>query len=193
MNLSELKTTWRIHGIPKELDNSIQNRLPDLEKNIKKENISISYWMASTIYITGIVAMPFILDDLAILFLGAIWFLVGLQAFIFWGRQFRFNNSFTEGPLHFIDKKIKSLKCNLMVTNLFMPMYTVLLAIFSLCYLYTLLDGLNRILVNLIAALLLLFYLLTFIVVWRRRRKKDAADILPLIKNLNKLKADYKN
>ncbi|MEM8908344.1 MAG: hypothetical protein AAGD05_10905 [Bacteroidota bacterium] len=193
MNFKELSAKWQQEKMPPSLSRIMLTRFIEQEDQLRKENLKLSYWLAGSIYLTGFIAMPFITSEKLILILSGIWLLLTVQAMVFWFRQMHIDKAMIDHPIQFIEAKLSKLKFNLLVTNVFIPIYVLLLGLLSSCYLYIVLESLDPKIVLFIIGLTWLFYGIVFFFSWTKQRKKDAAQIIPQIKALKKIKANYQN
>lgn len=191
MNFEELSSQWQQKKTPANLENVILEKITNFDEQLKKENTRITYWLIGVIYITGITILPFISDKKTMLLLGGIWFLIGIQSMIFWFRQINLNKSMIDNPMNFIDANLSKLNYNKFVTNLFMPLYMLLLGILSSYYLNEVLDGISKVIIILSILCNWIFYLVIFYLIWNRQRKRDQILINPQIKELKKIKANF--
>lgn len=191
MYFDKLSEEWQDSKMPINLDQSTYQKMMSFEGQLQKENTKLTYWLAGTIYLTACITLPFLDSEKLMLTLGGIWFLLGVQAVLFWFRQMHIAQAIEDKPLRFIDAKLAKLQYNLLVTNLFMPLYMLLLATLSSYYMYHVLSGVELKVVVTVIALTLLFYILVFVLSWRRQRKKDKELILPQMLALQELKAQY--
>ena len=77
--------------------------------------------------------------------------------------------------------------------NIFMPLYIVLLGTLSSLYISNVLEGVDKVIINVVIISNCLFYLVVFFVVWKKQRKRDTESVLPQIEMLNRIKAGYNN
>ncbi|MEZ4772626.1 MAG: hypothetical protein R3D00_05530 [Bacteroidia bacterium] len=191
MDFNELSAQWQQKKLPLQLDQAMAEQITHFEAQLKKENTRISYWLAGTIYLTGILVLPFIKNQTAAFPLIGIWFLIGIQTMIFWFRQTNIHKSMAGDPARFVKTQLSRLRYNLLVTNVFMPLYTVLLGILSSFYLHAILDGVDKNIVTGGIIFTWLFYAAVFYLAWSQQRKKDTRIIIPQITELQKIQADF--
>ncbi|MDX2245923.1 MAG: hypothetical protein SF052_04045 [Bacteroidia bacterium] len=192
MDFNELSAQWQQKKLPSTLDQVMFEKITHFEEQLKKENTKLSYWLAGTIYLTGMIALPFIKSETGVFPLMGIWFLVGIQTMLFWFRQTNIHKSMAGNPARFVEVKLSKLKYNLLVTNLFMPIYMILLGIFSSFYINHILEGVDRYIVISGIGFTWLFYAMIFYITWRKQWKKDSETITPQIIELEKIQADFR-
>lgn len=193
MDFNELNAQWQERKVPSELDQDILEKIKTFDSTLKKENLKLTYWLAGTIYLTGCIVFPFLKTSMSMFLMAGVWFLIGFQAIVFWLRQSTLKQSMIDQPERFINAKLSKLGYNLLVTNVFMPVYLILLGILSSLYLSNVLIGVGHVIISFVVVFNCLFYIIVFSVFWKRQRKRDFESIAPQIKELEKIKAGYNN
>jgi len=193
MELNDLNMKWQETKIPSELDQSILEKMNSFESSLKKENLKLSIWLAGTIYLTGLFVFPFLETSSSMILMAGIWLLIGILAIVFWMRQSTVKRNIINKPQQYIDAKLSKLKYNLMVTNVFMPLYIILLGTLSSLYISNVLEGVDNVIVYAAIAFNCIFYILVFLVFWKKQRKRDSESVIPQIEELKRIKAGYNN
>lgn len=189
MELNDLNMKWQETKIPSELDQSILEKMNSFESSLKKENLKLSIWLAGTIYLTGLFVFPFLETSSSMILMAGIWLLIGILAIVFWMRQSTVKRNIINKPQQYIDAKLSKLKYNLMVTNVFMPLYIILLGTLSSLYISNVLEGVDNVIVYAAIAFNCIFYILVFLVFWKKQRKRDSESVIPQIEELKRIKS----
>lgn len=193
MDLQELKNTWQGQSVPSNLEEKIWKESVAFNKALEKENAQVSYLFGGTIFFLGVVVMSFIGGNSYIMqLIAALIFCMGIQAFFLWMRNSAVSKAMSEAPIVFIDKQITKLKYNLLVTNVISPIYVLLIGGISTLYTYEILDGFSPIVVHSILGGMWLFFVGIFWYGWRKQRKKDVETVIPMLRELEQARAEYK-
>lgn len=193
MDLNELNAHWQQQRVPTALDQTIMKKIGNRDATLKKENLKLTYALAGTIYLTGFVVFPLLGTSITMFLLAGIWFLIGIQVMVFWLRQTHVRKAMPHDPQQFIQAKLARLRYSLLVTNVFMPIYLVLLGVLSSLYLFHVLEGIDYTIRTTAIVVNCLFYVIVFFAVWKKQRARDTSSIIPHIQELESVKAGYAN
>lgn len=193
MDLNKLKDSWKEQELLISGENETLDKIISLDKKLEKENLYVSIAFSSTIFILGFFVFPLLKSTTSLLLVGALFFLMGIQAIALWMRNFSVKNSMTEAPATFIKHLIQKLKYNLSVTNIIMPLYLMLLGAIISFYIYDLLTGLevSGLYILIIISLTWSFLIGIFLYAWPKQRKKDKHVIMPMIEELEEVHRNY--
>ena len=193
MDLDQLKHNWQEQELKMEKDSLSYDKIIAFDKSLEKENLGISIMFSATIFFIGVFVLPILRSTTEQLLVGALFFLMGIQGFLFWMRNLNVRKSFGETPRAYIRSLIKKLKYNLSVTRFIVPIYVVLLGTIVTFYTYELLSSFDIDPVYYILAITLTWaYLIgIFIYGWRKQRKKDQRVIIPMITELEETLKSY--
>ena len=193
MDLDQLKNNWQEQELKMEKDSLSYDKIIAFDKSLEKENLGISILFSATIFFIGVFVLPILRSTTEQLLVGALFFLMGIQGFLFWMRNLNVRKSFGETPRAYIRSLIKKLKYNLSVTRFIVPIYVVLLGTIVTFYTYELLSSFDIDPIYYIIAITLTWaYLIgIFIYGWRKQRKKDQRVIIPMIAELEETLKSY--
>ena len=193
MDLDQLKHNWQEQELKMEKDSLSYDKIIAFDKSLEKENLGISIMFSATIFFIGVFVLPILRSTTEQLLVGALFFLMGIQGFLFWMRNLNVRKSFGETPRAYIRSLIKKLKYNLSVTRFIVPIYVVLLGTIVTFYTYELLSSFDIDPIYYIIAITLTWaYLIgIFIYGWRKQRKKDQRVIIPMITELEETLKSY--
>ena len=193
MDLDQLKHNWQEQELKMEKDSLSYDKIIAFDKSLEKENLGISIMFSATIFFIGVFVLPILRSTTEQLLVGALFFLMGIQGFLFWMRNLNVRKSFGETPRAYIRSLIKKLKYNLSVTRFIVPIYVVLLGTIVTFYTYELLSSFDIDPIYYIIAITLTWaYLIgIFIYGWRKQRKKDQRVIIPMIAELEETLKSY--
>jgi len=193
MDLDQLKNNWQEQELEIEKDSLSYDKIIAFDKGLEKENLGISIMFSATIFFIGVFVLPILRSTTEQLLVGALFFLMAIQGFLFWMRSLNVRKSFGETPRAYIRSLIKKLKYNLSVTRFIVPIYVVLLGTIVTFYTYELLSSFDIDPVYYIVAITLTWaYLIgIFIYGWRKQRKKDQRIIIPMIAELEETLKSY--
>ncbi|MEL6251653.1 MAG: hypothetical protein AAFR87_06545 [Bacteroidota bacterium] len=193
MDLDQLKNNWQEQELRLESENLGYDKIIAFDKGLEKENLSISILFAATIFFVGVFVLPLLKSTTEQLLVGALFFLMGIQGFLFWMRSLNVRKSFGETPREYIRSLIKKLKYNLSVTRVIVPLYVVLLGTIVSLYAYELLSSFDIDMVYIVIVIVLswAYFIGIFIYGWRKQRKKDHKIIIPMIAELEETLKNY--
>jgi len=182
MNFNNIKNDWQGQSI--QINGSILDKTTQRDDAVRRENLFVTILFASTIFILGNVVFPFISDDQgAMLSLGGVMFLLGCQALIFWMRNFANNAMANKNSKEQLNSIKNKLRYQLLVTNLFMPIYFILLSVLIYSYI-THLEALPDNWKMWVLIPFGTFMLSMFLFGWFKQRKKDQAEVIPLLEEV---------
>lgn len=193
MDLNNLKNSWQAQALTFSSESETMDKVVQLDKKLEKENLYVSIAFASTIFVLGFAVFPLLKSTTSMLLMGALYFLMGCQAIVFWMRNFSVKNAISETPSTFINHLIKKLNYNLIVTNFLMPLYLLLLGAIISFYIYDLLAGFETsgLYILITISLCWSFLIGIFFYSWPKQRIKDQEIIIPMIKELEEMKKGY--
>ncbi len=184
MELQELMNDWQAQNIQPELDTQILKRLNEFNDNLKKENKLMLYILPGTIYVLGFAVLPFLNSAFLMTMVAALMFLVGLQAIALVFRQINLKKSMSEKPEKYIRTQLRTLRYNLLVTNMITPVYMLILGAICSFYTINLLKDVSITMTYIALGITWTFLIAVFFFGWVKQRKKDKKYIIPAIEEL---------
>ncbi len=186
MDLENLKSNWQAQAIPS--TGNWMDKVQVMNQNIEKENKSVIYLFAATVFILGIACFgsAYVMNSYILAFsIMAIMGLLAYQSLIFSNRVLIQPKQLMDSNKDFVDHLKKKLRYNLLVTNWLMPLYMLLLTIIVNVYTYEILSSFELTKTSWIAMAITTLYIWgLFAFVWPKRRKKDQLEIVPLLEEM---------
>ena len=193
MDLDQLKNNWQEQEMSRETESLGYDKIIAFDKGLEKENLGISILFSLTIFILGFFLLPILRSSTEQLLVGALFFLMGFQALVFWMRNLNVRRSFGEAPRVYIKSLIRKLKYNLAVSRYIMPIYLVLLGTIISFYTYELMSSFEIALAYIMIAIAFTWAYLIGIYIFGRRKQvqKDRGVIIPMITELEEILQSY--
>ena len=193
MNLDQLKNNWQEQEMSRETESLGYDKIIAFDKGLEKENLGVSIMFSLTIFILGFFLLPILRSSTEQLLVGALFFLMGFQALVFWMRNLNVRRSFGEAPRVYIKSLIRKLKYNLAVSRYIMPIYLVLLGTIISFYTYELMSSFEIALAYIMIAIAFTWAYLIGIYIFGRRKQvqKDRGVIIPMITELEEILQTY--
>lgn len=193
MDLDQLKNNWQEQEMSRETESLGYDKIIAFDKGLEKENLGVSIMFSATIFILGFFLLPILRSSTEQLLVGALFFLMGFQALVFWMRNLNVRRSFGEAPRVYIKSLIRKLKYNLAVSRYIMPIYLVLLGTIISFYTYELMSSFEIALAYIMIAIAFTWAYLIGIYIFGRRKQvqKDRGVIIPMITELEEILQTY--
>lgn len=193
MDLDQLKNNWQEQEMSRETESLGYDKIIAFDKGLEKENLGISILFSVTIFILGFFVLPILRSTTEQMLVGALFFLMGFQALLFWMRNLNVRRSFGEAPRVYIKSLIRKLKYNLVVSRYIMPIYLVLLGTIISFYTYELMSSFEIALAYIMIAIAFTWAYLIGVFIFGRRKQiqKDQGVIIPMITELEETLQSY--
>lgn len=193
MDLDQFKHNWQEQEMSKETESLGYDKIIAFDKGLEKENLNISIMFSATIFILGFFVLPILRSTTEQMLVGALFFLMGFQALLFWMRNLNVRRSFGETPRVYIKSLIRKLKYNLTVSRYIMPIYLVLLGTIISFYTYELMSSFEIALAYIMIAISFTWAYLIGVYIFGRRKQlqKDRGVIVPMISELEEILQTY--
>lgn len=182
MDFDNIKNEWQQQNIgsSKEVIKHVIKR----DERLKKENLVVTIFCSITITILGYFVLFSVSENQISMFVVmGLMFLMGFQPIIFWMRNLPDNFMANKNSIEQLKSTRSKLKYNLLVTNIFMPIYFVVLSV--LVYFY--IDNLEALPDTWKIWIMIptgVFMMTIFIYGWFKQRRKDEEEIIPLLESV---------
>lgn len=182
MDFDNIKNEWQQQNIisSKEILQQVIQR----DEQLKKENLIITILFSSTIFILGTFVFSLVYNNETSMFLVmGLMFLMGFQAVVFWMRNLPHNLLANKNSIEQLESMRNRLRYGLLVTNVFMPIYFIILSILIYFYIDSLpaLPDSWKIWIMIPTGT---FMMTIFIYGWLKQRSKDKEEIIPLLNSI---------
>lgn len=182
MDFDSIKNEWQQQNM--NTSKGVVEAVIKRDEKIKKENLMVTILFSSTIFTLGIFVFPLISESQVSMFLVmGLMLLMGFQAIVFWMRNLPHNFLANKNSIEQLKSTRSRLKYNLLVTNLFMPLYFIILP--TLIYFY--IDNLEALPDTWKMWIMIptgTTMMTMFIYGWFKQRQKDKEEILPLLESV---------
>ncbi|MFK7922792.1 MAG: hypothetical protein AB8H47_12585 [Bacteroidia bacterium] len=192
MNLEEYQQAWQAQALPKLDETTLLQKTEGLAAGIAKQSRKVVFTLGGTVIYLIVIGGIFLRDNL--LALGLVGFVVLLliyQAVLLHRRNFSVERSLEAEPTQYLEQVIQKLRYNLQVSRIHMPIYGILLGSLISVYTWVVLGPTPDWIKALAVGGTLLFIVVIFVWGMRRQYRKDKAQIIPLLEDLEAMKASY--
>lgn len=192
MNLEQYQQTWQAQTLPDLDEKTLLRQTEEMAAVIEKQNRKVSFTLFGTIVYLLLVGGIFLRDNLfALGLVGLVIVLLAYQAIILRRRKLAVEHSLEEQPTQYLEQMINKIRYNLRVTKVHMPIYGLLLGTLIGVYTWVVLGPTAEWIKALAIGGTLI--LMSGIFVWgmRRQSKKDREQLIPLLKELESMQANF--
>ncbi|MEM6344416.1 MAG: hypothetical protein AAF927_11075 [Bacteroidota bacterium] len=192
MKLEEYQQTWQRQTLPQLDEKALLAKTEGLAAKISQQNRKVSFTLLGTIAYLLVIGGIFFHDNLlALTLVGLVIVLLAYQTMVFRRRELAVADSLEAQPVQYLDSMIQKLRYNLRVSKLHMPIYGILLGSLIGIYTWVVLGPTSDWIKALAIGGMLLIMAGIFVWGMRRQGRKDRDELIPLLAELEAMKADF--